>query len=293
MVRLPALARRGRPLKIALELPKAPLSANFVWIPPGEVLYGSAAEESVRAFLNAVPQHPLATPGFWMARRETTFGEWTAYLDSLPLAERERRTPRLGTRGVQGYLSLERGKAGWSLEMQPGTLAISSDERGQIHYPARDRRSLQRWSDLPVVGISFADAEAYAAWSAASGRVPGARLCDEREWERAAKGADSRLFPHGDTLAADDANIDATYGKDLVSMGPDEVGSHPESDSVYGIADLAGNAWEWVRADDPRRPAVARGGGFDFAATSARIANREIPDADYRYISLGMRLCAD
>ena len=63
--------------------------------------------------------------------------------------------------------------------------------------PKRSVRRCQDWLRLPVAGIAWEDAQAYVAWLA-SGRVPGARLCAEREWERAARGADGRLYAHGD-----------------------------------------------------------------------------------------------
>jgi len=57
-------------------------------------------------------------------------------------------------------------------------------------------------------------------------RFRGARLCDEYEWERAARcGADAPpRSPAAAPLAADDANIDVTYGRDPLAFGPDEVG---------------------------------------------------------------------
>ena len=76
--------------------------------------------------------------------------------------------------------------------------------------------------------------------------MPGARLCTELEWERAARGADDRLFPHGDELDADDANFDVTYGRVDSAYGPDVVGSHPASRSPFGVDDLAGNVFELV-----------------------------------------------
>src|SRR5439155_14762439 len=106
------------------------------------------------------------------------------------------------------------------------------------------------------------EARAYAAWLSRSGRLVGARLCSEHEWERAARGADDRIFPHGDRLLPDDANYDETYGRHPLGFGPDEVGSHPESESPYGVLDLVGNVLEWTRS--VRRPGepILRGGSW-------------------------------
>ena len=101
-------------------------------------------------------------------------------------------------------------------------------------YIARDRNQKVDWMRLPVSGISADDAVAYAAWLATTGRVRGARLCSEVEWERAARGADDRLYPHGYHLAPADANHFATYG---AGAGPDQVGSYPVSRSPFGIDD--------------------------------------------------------
>ena len=58
------------------------------------------------------------------------------------------------------------------------------------------------------------DAEGMSRWP----RIGGTGV--EKEWERAARGADGRLYPHGDRLLPDDANFDETYGKRASSLGP-------------------------------------------------------------------------
>jgi formylglycine-generating enzyme required for sulfatase activity len=291
-VTYPLLAGRDERISITVPLPTN-IPDGFAYVPPGRTLVGSGDDESVRAFFKAIPQHPVTTPGYLIARHETTFADWLAFLDDLPPAERAKHTPSAGSAGAQGgIVALTRGASGWELAMQPGSTLLRAVAGATVRYPERTTLAEQDWLRMPVMGISFDDALAYAAWAARTGRVPGARLCTEAEWERAARGADGRAFPHGDVLAPTDANVDETYGKNPASFGPDEVGRHPNSRSPFGVDDLAGNVWELVATDATPAQPVARGGSFYFAATTARIANRETPDRTYRDISVGMRLCA-
>jgi formylglycine-generating enzyme required for sulfatase activity len=140
--------------------------------------------------------------------------------------------------------------------------------------------------------VSYEDAVAYAAWLDRTGRFPGARLCDEYEWERAARGADARTFPGGPALATDDANIDVTYGRESVAFGPDEVGSHPGSRSPVGADDMAGNVWEMTRSVQARNAPVIRGGNWYTGELTARSANRENAEPSQRSVLVGLRLCA-
>src|SRR5262249_58164017 len=81
------------------------------------------------------------------------------------------------------------------------------------------------WRTLPVLLVVRADAEAFAAWLDRSGKLRGARLCTDREWERAARGADDRRFPHGnDYPTAEEACTQATYGRDAAHAGPCPAG---------------------------------------------------------------------
>jgi len=290
----PVQLRRGESRRLVVPLPLAgTVPEGFVYVPPGEVRFGSAAEASVREFFNAVPQHSVEVPGFLIARHEVTYADWLRFLEALPPDARGRRLPRVGTGGYAGLLSLERVEGTWRLRFQPGGESYVVSAGQKLRYAQRTRRVEQDWLRLPVTGVTFADAEAYAAWLSSSGRVPGARLCSELEWERAARGVDGREYPHGDTLGPDDANIDITYGKQPGGFGPDEVGSHPASRSPFGVDDLAGNVWEWTRSWLEPGKAVARGGSFAFAATSARATNRELPEPSLRDVTMGVRVCAE
>jgi formylglycine-generating enzyme required for sulfatase activity len=288
-LRLTRGERRRLPLPL---IPEGRLPEGLVYVPPGRVLFGSAADASVRGFFNAVPLHARETGGFLIARHETTYAQWLTFLESLPAEERTRRLPRTSTT-YHGLLRLERERDTWVLRFQPGGVAYTVRAGERVHYAKRDRRVEQDWLRFPVTGVSFEDTEAYLAWLDRTGRVPGARLCSELEWERATRGEDGREFPHGNVLAPDDANFDLTYGKEPGGFGPDEVGSHPASRSPFGVDDLAGNAFEWTRSSvEPDRP-VARGGSYYFAAATARSANREMPERTFRDINVGIRVCAD
>ena len=176
--------------------------------------------------------------------------------------------------------------------MTPTQHTYVADTGQKLHYERRAKRADQDWTKFPVTAVSYPDAVAYAAWLARTGRVPGARVCDEYEWERAARGADARTFPSGETLGPDDANIDVTYGREPVAFGPDEVGSHPASRSPVGADDMAGNVWEFARSVELADASIARGGAWYLSELNARSMNRTPTEPTLRHPFIGVRLCA-
>jgi formylglycine-generating enzyme required for sulfatase activity len=294
-VRHPVLVRRDEPVRATVPLPRpADLPEGFVVVPEGEFLLGSGDPEPLRReFLKTVPVHPVRNGPFLIAREEVTYAEWLVFLRDLPPAERALRTPRVDSK-LRGGLGLTPERDGrYRLSFQPTVRRYSAVEGEPIRYAQRDRRAVQDWRRFPVTGISWADALAFTRWLDRTGRVPGARPCREDEWEHAARGADGRDYPGGVRLGPDDANIDLTYGKDPLALGPDEVGSHPASASPYGVLDLAGNAFEWTEGalGGAARP-VLRGGSFYYSTSTARATNREAVEPTLRDLMLGLRVCA-
>ncbi len=294
----PFSVQRGEVARFDVRLfPLASVPVGFVYVPAGRFLFGTQAEDSMRRGLfHTVPIHEASTAGYFIALRECTFAEWIDYLWTLPPSERLARYPAVqgGFEGALVFRQLPGDQ--WELTFRPAsqtsqTYKVRSGER--ITYPDRVQRRSVDWMALPVVGVSADDAEAFAAWLDRSGRVSRARLCTEREWERAARGADDRLFPHGDVLAPDDANFDQTYARAPRAMGPDEVGSHPLSRSPFGLDDMAGNVWEWTRSSLGGGAHAARGGSFYFDINAARVSEREVPEPSFRDVSVGFRVCAD
>jgi eukaryotic-like serine/threonine-protein kinase len=291
--RLPVLLSRGETFRQRIVLPAAGSAPpGMVYVPPGRFLFGSADTTDLRRdFLNAPPVHEVTTGAYYIGRNEVTFGEWIAFLDDLPAGERRRRSPSSVTT-LSGLTLTEIAPKHWRLVLTPSTKTYTAETGQRLRYEHRARRAEQDWTRFPVAAISYEDAVAYTAWLARSGRVPGARLCDDHEWERAARGADGRTFPSGSELAPDDANIDVTYGRDPLAFGPDEVGSHPASRSPFGVDDMAGNVWEWVRSAETPDAPVSRGGGWYNAVLSSRSVNREHGEPTQRNVLIGLRVCA-
>jgi formylglycine-generating enzyme required for sulfatase activity len=294
-VRYPFLAQRGETLPIAVYLPHpGELPPGFLYIPAGRMLLGSDAEDGQRRdFLYHVPIHFAATGSFLIAQYETTYADWIAFLRALPAATRPRYLPRAGQPGISGALALrELPDGAFELTLQPTTTRYTAREGELLRFAAVRRRPLLHWERLPVTGISSEDAQAYVNWLATSGRVPNARLCTELEWERAARGADERHYPHSDELLPTDANFDQTYGQDPAAMGPDEVGAHPASRSIFGVDDMVGNAFEWVVGSISDKPYALRGGAYYYGGRTCRIDNRYEAEPTMRNPTVGVRMCA-
>jgi serine/threonine protein kinase/formylglycine-generating enzyme required for sulfatase activity len=284
--------RRGQKLAVDLALPPATaVPAGYVHVPPGELWYGDGDEKLRKEFLDTAPIHKRRTEAFLIALRETTYREWIAFLEALPAAERVRHQPDVSI-ALRGSLRLFDKGGAWQLAFQPTSQRYQARAGEVLAYEGRTKRARQDWLEFPVAGISPADADRYLAWLRDTGRVPGARLCTEVEWERAARGADERAYPHGDELGPDDANFDVTYGRVDTAFGPDVVGSYSASQSPFGIDDMAGNVLELVRSAESAGGFVIRGGAYIFNSATCRITNRNVIPATFRDVTTGIRVCA-
>jgi eukaryotic-like serine/threonine-protein kinase len=278
--RLPVLLGRAQDEHIELPLPpSAAIPPGFVYVPAGVSLVGATDVEAIRTSLSEEPEHLVQVDAFLIGEDEVTYAEYLEFLASLPAAERAVRRP------LAGGLKLIDDRDG----VPSLTLGATTARRGDpFCRPKRGRRSCQDWLRFPVAGISQGDAQAYVAWLAST-RVPGARLCSEREWERAARGADGRLYSNGDVLHPGDANFHPESGVDEAQIGVDEVGSYPLDVSPFAVLDLSGNVAEWVGRVGAIR--AARGGAWREDSIRSRAAYRHVHHPEHAN-HIGIRACA-
>jgi formylglycine-generating enzyme required for sulfatase activity len=289
----PLVVRRGQTVSVDVELPAAgQIPDGFVFVPAGNFLFGDVDESLRESFLNAPPVFEASTGAFLIARHETTYRDWIAFLDDSPPDRRRAYQPAVSGI-VQGRLALQRLRDDWELTIQPASVRYAARWGEPIRYQQRKAHAAQDWRQFPVAGISVSDMQAYLQWLDSRRGLHGARLCTEKEWERAARGADARPFPHGARLKPDDANYDATYGRNPAAFGPDAVGSHPASASPFGVDDLAGNVMEVARSAFNTEEYVLRGGSYYYNVNTQRSTNREPVDAVTRTGHIGLRVCLD
>lgn len=134
--------------------------------------------------------------------------------------------------------------------------------------------------NLPVVNVTYADAEGYA-------KFQDKRLPTEQEWEYAARGPKSLTFPWGPEWQDGAANIfDEGHG------GPVPVGQYTAGKGPFGTLDQAGNVWEWTSTVVPGTDKhYVKGGSFSALETKPRPSVRGIAEKSERRPNLGFR-CA-
>ncbi|PKN01697.1 MAG: hypothetical protein CVU77_04095 [Elusimicrobia bacterium HGW-Elusimicrobia-1] len=167
----------------------------------------------------------------------------------------------------------------------------STEHRAPAHWKNDEFDSTA--ADMPVVNVSYHDAQLYAKWA-------GKRLPTEAQWEKAARGSDSRKYPWGGFWQDRSSNVSYLFG--LGGLKP--IGILTDGKSPYGCYDMSGNAKEMtdsffepypgctVKNDKfGREYIVVRGGSYKTSKALATTYSRDIVKPDEIRPDIGFR-CA-
>jgi ergothioneine biosynthesis protein EgtB len=213
---LDAKIRQGR----KPELVAASMTPSMIEIPAGRATLGLRRASGNFGWDNEFEEHSVEVPGFAIDKYKLTNREYLEFLNAGAYENREYWTD-----------------AGWNWKTQQN-----------ITHPVFWRRVNDQWllrtmfdelllpPDWPVY-VSHAEASAYARWA-------GKQLPTEAQWQRAAYGTqDERenLYPWGSA-----APRERLGNFNLQRWDPTSVNAFPQSQSVFGVADLLGNGWEWT-----------------------------------------------
>src|SRR3990172_3091693 len=195
----------------------AKLSLEMVFIPGGEFLMGSPADELGRA-QDEGPQHQVKLEPFYLCATETTIELFMAYYQ-------ETNTPKKTHLGDQ-----PEEKESDDIDAITGPTPVYGDLT--MGYSEKN----------PAIGASWKNAAMFCKWlSKKTGKEY--RLPTEAEWEYACRAGAKTAYGFADNP---DATILKTAAWHKTNSGhePHEVGK--TKPNAWGLYDMAGNVREWV-----------------------------------------------
>lgn len=206
----------------------------------------------------------------------------------------------------------------WSQEAEQWLKLMTDRCRRESSKPGPENfETVFQTPNHPRVGVNWFEAVSFCKWlnEKLQLRPDSIRLPSELEWERAARGTKGRVWTSGDDTSdlASQCNIAQsqighTSAVDLFPSGDTPL----EAGNTQGVADLAGNVWEWCGTEwvdshtanddkldgdkaDGESTKVARGGSWRYGYYPQLISPLYRGyDPGERYNDVGFRLvCFD
>jgi|GEM_PF-6439308 len=211
---------------------------GFIWSKPGDPKVYSSVSAPPTGPGEVVFMKFVTVPGgpFWKGCREDHMQKLVAKLGQNPYEDEKYQEVNLPVFEITKYTVTNRQYFEFvrttGYERIPSHWTSPVSTRG-MPFP-------EEWADLPVVNVSFYDAEAYCRWA-------GCRLPTGDEWEKAARGTDGRLYPWGNEYDSSFCNS-AESGRGR----PVAVNDLPQGQSPYGCFHMTGNVMEWVKEPHPK-----------------------------------------
>jgi len=235
---------------LVLEAPGRERVVHAVAVPPdvervAVSLRLPAEGETPRGFVRVTPQDGEASP-FAIMEREVTAAEYMEFLnDAATLARVAALTePALFPRSADTRLA-----GGYWPRGEDGRFELPPDQR----------------PDWPVLGVSYRDAQDYAAWRTARDARDGHAdreyaLPTMIEWVWATGFRAGREYAFGHRFST--KWVKCCYSRPVAS--PEPVMSYPVDESPFGVFDTAGSAYEWIDwwFDEARHLRLAAGGSW-------------------------------
>ena len=279
------------------DAPGQPPAKGMVWVPGGTFQMGSDhhyAEES--------PAHPVTVDGFWMDRHTVTNAQFERFVRETGHVTVAERAPDPADYPGAKPEMLVPASAVFVKPMRRVSLDNAYDWWTYVpgadwRHPTGPNSTLKGLSNHPVVHVTFADAEAYAAWA-------GKALPTEAEWEFAARGGlQGAEFVWGDEFMPNGKPMANTWqgnfpNENLLVDGFERtapVGSFPANG--YGLFEMTGNVWEWTtdwyqehaRIEDACCAMHNPHGGIEHESYDPSLAEVRIPR---KVMKGGSHLCA-
>jgi formylglycine-generating enzyme required for sulfatase activity len=223
---------------------------DIAWctVEAGEFLLGSDPNRDVLASDDERPQRTAYLPAFRIGKYPVTNKQFQAFVHAGDGYRQER----------------------WWKGLHEDALEQWNEGANEPYVP---------FDNHPRESVSWFEAMAFCKWL--SFRLGyEVKVPTEEEWEKAARGADGRIYPYEGEYNPAKSNVyDGGIGQTSA------VGAFPDGASPCGALDMSGNVFEWTRTeydtrnsgDDASAAArVLRGGSF--------FGNDDLSRAAYRYL---------